>query len=220
VVDPSSVRAMEVGGSDVEAGAAAERRAKEKKKEFAEVMVKNSTRGSRAMGSQIPAHTTGIVFIPFIMETTGKLGADAEKFLSERITPHNPVEVLHFLTKARVNIARWNARMIMEARNRLGWSGQHMQTHREDMRRRFDEATDRHDRNDEDRVYREGAEGFQRRFMGGVYTRDREDLVIPEQSLWQEIGENDVIDGTGEMYAREGEEKGVEVVRNALTSAE
>ena len=175
IVDPSSAKAMEVGGSDVEAGAAAERRAKEKWKEFREVMIKTSTRGSRERGSQVPAHTTGIIYIPCIMETTGKLGAEAEKFLIDRVSPNHPEQVLHFLAKARVNVARWGARMVMEARNRLGWSGQHMQTHREALRRRFDEATDRYDRADEDRVNRQGGEDFNRRLMGEF---SREILVI------------------------------------------
>ena len=56
--------------------------------------------------------------------------------------------------------------------------------------------------------------------MGGVYTRDRDELVIPERSLWQERVGEDGNDNDDEVHASEDEEEGVAIVRRNLTPGE
>ena len=103
-----------------------------------------------------------------------------------------------------------------------------MQTHREALRRRFDEATDRYDRADEDRVNRQGGEEFNRRLMGGVFTRDFCNLILPEQRRWVREDETSSVTreeeknengGEGGTSDRQGEHE-AEVARSNLTSGE
>jgi hypothetical protein len=103
-----------------------------------------------------------------------------------------------------------------------------MQTHREALRRRFDEATDRYDRADEDRVNKQGGEDFNRRLMGGVFTRDWSDLIRPEQRRWERGDETSLLTreeeksengSEGGMSDRQGE-NGADVARSHLTSGE
>ena len=71
--------------------------------------------GWQAIGGVEGAH-----FIPFVVEATGRLGPSALKFFNEKLISADGSHIAKlFLLKLNFTIARWNARMVLQARGTI-----------------------------------------------------------------------------------------------------
>ena len=71
--------------------------------------------GWQAIGGVEGAH-----FIPFVVEATGRLGPSALKFFNEKLISADGSHIAKlFLLKLNFTIARWNARMVLQARGKI-----------------------------------------------------------------------------------------------------
>ena len=202
ITEPTANSAMDRVGSAYETAAAAKRTEERKRTLFGQVVI------GRGSSRQVNLADTGITYMPFVMETSGRMGAEAEAFIDNRLKTINSAAVLTFLAKARANIARWNGRMVMESRHRLGWSGRRMQEHREDLRRRYAGREDRYDRTGGE--FGEGAYNRHVNLMGltAVFSRDHTHLMYPTGgNIWERGRGAMSAEGNGEgQLGEEGKE--------------
>ena len=61
---------------------------------------------------------TGVEFIPFVVEATGRMGPSALTYFKRKIeSEDNPHIAKTFLTNMNYAIAKWNAKMILKSRD-------------------------------------------------------------------------------------------------------